>query len=55
MTPRPVGVMTLKGRTLSPLALAFIDCAREGCGWRLKAEMRWLAPNSGGRGRGQTC
>ena len=26
---RPVGVMTLKGRTLSPLALAFIDCARE--------------------------
>jgi DNA-binding transcriptional LysR family regulator len=26
---RPVGVMTLKGRSLSPLALAFIDCARE--------------------------
>jgi DNA-binding transcriptional LysR family regulator len=25
--PRPVGIMTLKGRTLSPLALAFIECA----------------------------
>jgi DNA-binding transcriptional LysR family regulator len=27
--PRPVGVMTLKNRTLSPLAQIFIDCARE--------------------------
>jgi DNA-binding transcriptional LysR family regulator len=27
--PRPVGVMTLKNRTLSPLAERFIDCARE--------------------------
>ena len=26
--PRPIGVMTLQGRTLSPLAQAFIDCAR---------------------------
>jgi DNA-binding transcriptional LysR family regulator len=26
--PRPIGVMTLQGRTLSPLAHAFIDCAR---------------------------
>jgi DNA-binding transcriptional LysR family regulator len=27
--PRPVGVMTLKNRTLSPLAERFIDCARQ--------------------------
>lgn len=27
--PRPIGVMTLKHRTLSPLAQLFIDCARE--------------------------
>jgi DNA-binding transcriptional LysR family regulator len=27
--PRPVGVMTLKNRTLSPLVRLFIDCARE--------------------------
>ena len=27
--PRPVGVMTLKNRTLSPLAQLFIDCAHE--------------------------
>ena len=27
--PRPVGIMTLKNRTLSPLARLFIDCARE--------------------------
>jgi DNA-binding transcriptional LysR family regulator len=27
--PRPVGIMTLKNRTLSPLAERFIDCARE--------------------------
>ena len=26
--PRPVGVVTLKTRTLSPLAQLFIDCAR---------------------------
>jgi DNA-binding transcriptional LysR family regulator len=26
--PRPVGVVTLKNRTLSPLAALFIDCAR---------------------------
>jgi DNA-binding transcriptional LysR family regulator len=26
---RPVGVMTVKGRTLSPIAHLFIDCARE--------------------------
>jgi len=27
--PRPVGIMTLKNRTLSPLAERFIDCARQ--------------------------
>jgi DNA-binding transcriptional LysR family regulator len=27
--PRPVGVITLKNRTLSPLAAIFIECARE--------------------------
>jgi DNA-binding transcriptional LysR family regulator len=27
--PRPIGVMTLKHRTLSPLAKVFVDCARE--------------------------
>jgi len=27
--PRPIGIMTLKNRTLSPLARLFIDCARE--------------------------
>jgi hypothetical protein len=27
--PHPVGIMTLKNRTLSPLAERFIDCARE--------------------------
>jgi DNA-binding transcriptional LysR family regulator len=27
--PRPMGIMTLKNRTLSPLARLFIDCARE--------------------------
>jgi DNA-binding transcriptional LysR family regulator len=27
--PRPVGIMTLKNRTLSPLAKRFIDCARQ--------------------------
>jgi len=27
--PRPVGIMTLKNRTLSPLARLFVDCARE--------------------------
>jgi len=27
--PRPVGIMTVKNRTLSPLARLFIDCARE--------------------------
>jgi DNA-binding transcriptional LysR family regulator len=27
--PRPVGVVTLKNRTLSPVAQLFIDCARE--------------------------
>src|SRR5262249_34226841 len=27
--PRPVGVITLKNRTVSPLAQLFIDCARE--------------------------
>jgi hypothetical protein len=27
--PRPVGIMTLKGRSLTPLALLFADCARE--------------------------
>jgi DNA-binding transcriptional LysR family regulator len=26
--PRPVGIVTLKNRTLSPLAALFIDCAR---------------------------
>ena len=28
-TPRPVGVVTLKNRTLTPAAQLFIDCARE--------------------------
>jgi DNA-binding transcriptional LysR family regulator len=28
VSPRPIGVMTLQGRSLSPLAQAFIDCAR---------------------------
>jgi hypothetical protein len=27
--PHPMGIVTLKGRTLSPLAHRFIDCARE--------------------------
>lgn len=27
--PRPIGIVTLKNRTLSPLALLFIDCARK--------------------------
>jgi len=26
--PRPVGIVTLKNRTISPLAALFIDCAR---------------------------
>jgi hypothetical protein len=26
--PRPVGIVTLKNRTLSPLATLFIECAR---------------------------
>jgi DNA-binding transcriptional LysR family regulator len=29
MQPRPVGTVTLKNRTLSPIARLFIDCARE--------------------------
>lgn len=29
IAPRPVGVITLKSRTLSPLATVFIDCARK--------------------------
>ena len=28
-TPRPIGIVTLKARTLSPLAQRLIDCARE--------------------------
>jgi DNA-binding transcriptional LysR family regulator len=28
-TPRPFGIVTLKNRTLSPVAQLFIDCARE--------------------------
>src|SRR5262245_18281914 len=28
-TRRPVGIITLKNRTLSPVAQLFIDCARE--------------------------
>ena len=28
-TPRPIGIVTLKARTLTPLAQRFIDCARE--------------------------
>jgi len=28
VSPRPVGVVTLKNRTLSPLATLFIECAR---------------------------
>jgi hypothetical protein len=27
--PAPVGVVTVKGRTLTPLAERFIDCARK--------------------------
>jgi DNA-binding transcriptional LysR family regulator len=27
--PRPVGLITLKGRMISPVAQRFIDCARE--------------------------
>jgi DNA-binding transcriptional LysR family regulator len=27
--PRPVGIVTLKNRTVSPLAQLFIDCARK--------------------------
>jgi hypothetical protein len=27
--PGPVGIITLKNRTLTPVALLFIDCARE--------------------------
>jgi len=27
--PRPVGIVTLKNRTLSPIAQLFINCARE--------------------------
>jgi DNA-binding transcriptional LysR family regulator len=27
--PRPVGIMTLKDRTLAPVVKLFIDCARE--------------------------
>ena len=29
VVPRPVGIITLKGRTISPLAQLFIECARE--------------------------
>jgi LysR family pca operon transcriptional activator len=29
MPPLPIGIMTLKNRTISPLAQLFIDCARE--------------------------
>ena len=29
MPPLPVGIMTLKNRTISPVAQLFIDCARE--------------------------
>jgi DNA-binding transcriptional LysR family regulator len=29
MPPLPVGIMTLKNRTVSPVARLFIDCARE--------------------------
>jgi hypothetical protein len=27
--PRPVGIITLKGRIISPVVQLFIDCARE--------------------------
>jgi DNA-binding transcriptional LysR family regulator len=27
--PRPLGIVTLKGRTLTPVTRLFIDCARE--------------------------
>lgn len=36
--PRPVGIMTLKNRTLSPLAQVFISCAREMAKPLMKAE-----------------
>ena len=29
ITRRPIGIVTLKNRTLSPLAQIFIDCAHE--------------------------
>ena len=29
VVPRPVGIITLKGRMISPVAQLFIDCARE--------------------------
>jgi DNA-binding transcriptional LysR family regulator len=29
MQPRPVGIVTLKNRTFSPVAKLFIECARE--------------------------
>jgi DNA-binding transcriptional LysR family regulator len=29
VVPRPVGIITLKGRTIGPLAQLFIECARE--------------------------
>jgi DNA-binding transcriptional LysR family regulator len=38
---RPVGVMTLKNRTLTPLAQLFIDCAREIAKPLIKRQQRW--------------
>jgi hypothetical protein len=29
VSPWPVGIMTLKNRTISPVAQLFLDCARE--------------------------
>jgi hypothetical protein len=29
MTPMPVGIVTVKNRTLNPVAKLFIECARE--------------------------
>jgi hypothetical protein len=29
MPPLPVGIMTMKNRTISPVTRLFIDCARE--------------------------
>jgi DNA-binding transcriptional LysR family regulator len=52
-TPRPIGIVTLKARTLTPLAQRFIDCARD-VARTLAAERGGYDVRSRGPKRGKT-